>query len=145
VATAAGALLGVSTTTSFIESSSGVEAGGRTGLTAVFTALFFILTLFMLPFFKAIPPSAVYPVLVIVGFLMFTELGKIDLSHTDTATAAASFFTVVMMPLSFSITDGLATGFILYSSLKIVQGDLRAIDPGIGVITLISLIAMIVR
>jgi AGZA family xanthine/uracil permease-like MFS transporter len=99
----------------------------------------------MLPFFKAIPPSAVYPVLVIVGFLMFTELGKIDLSHTDTATAAASFFTVVMMPLSFSITDGLATGFILYSSLKIVQGDLRAIDPGIGVITLISLIAMIVR
>ena len=71
-----GSLLGVSTTTSFIESASGVEEGGRTGLTAVFTAGFFITTLFMLPLFKSIPSNAIYPVLVVVGVLMFTELGK---------------------------------------------------------------------
>ena len=79
IATTAGSVLGVSTTTAFIESASGVEEGGRTGLTAVFTALFFVTTLFLLPLFKAVPGNAIYPVLVVVGVLMFTELGKINL------------------------------------------------------------------
>ncbi|MBF0917729.1 MAG: NCS2 family permease, partial [Campylobacter sp.] len=78
IATAAGSLVGVSTTTSFVESASGVEEGGRTGLTAVFCGLLFILTLFMLPLFKAIPGNAVYPILVMVGVLMFAELASIN-------------------------------------------------------------------
>jgi len=145
VATAAGALLGVSTTTSFIESASGVEAGGRTGLTAVFTALFFVLTLFMLPLFKAIPPPAIYPVLIIVGILMFSELGKLDFSRMDMATSAAVFLTVMLMPLTFSITDGLAAGFVVYALLKLLQGDFRDLNPGICIIAAISLTALILH
>jgi AGZA family xanthine/uracil permease-like MFS transporter len=145
VATVAGSLLGVSTTTAFIESASGVEAGGRTGLTAVFTALFFVLTLFMLPLFQAIPGPAIYPVLVIVGILMFTELGKMDFKGMDIATARASFFTVMMMPLTFSITNGLAAGFVAYTLLKIVQRKLHELNLGIYLITAISLIAFIVH
>ncbi|MBP6713528.1 MAG: NCS2 family permease, partial [Aliarcobacter sp.] len=110
ISTAAGSLLGVSTTTSFIESAAGVEAGGRTGLTAVFTAMFFVTTLFMLPLFKSIPSNAIYPVLVVVGVLMFTELGKIDFKDSDLATSAGAFLIVVLMPLTFSITNGIAAG-----------------------------------
>ena len=98
ISTAAGSLLGVSTTTSFIESAAGVEAGGRTGLTAVFTAMFFVTTLFMLPLFKSIPSNAIYPVLVVVGVLMFTELGKIDFKDSDLATSAGACLIVVLMP-----------------------------------------------
>ena len=145
VATVTGSLLGVSTTTSFIESSSGVEAGGRTGLTAVFTALFFILTLFMLPLFKAIPGPAIYPVLVIVGVLMFTELGKMDFERMDVATATAAFFTVLLMPLTFSITNGLAAGFVAYTLLKVIQGKFSELNMGIYLITAISLIVFIVH
>ena len=145
VATVAGSLLGVSTTTSFIESASGVEAGGRTGLTSIFTALFFVLTLFMLPLFKAIPGPAIYPVLVIVGILMFTELGKMNFETMDIATASAAFFTVMMMPLTFSITNGLAAGFVAYTLLKMVQGKFSELNIGIYLITAISLIAFIVH
>jgi AGZA family xanthine/uracil permease-like MFS transporter len=145
VATVGGALLGVSTTTAFIESASGVEAGGRTGLTAVFTALFFVLTLFMLPLFQAIPSPAIYPVLVIVGVLMFTELGKIDFVHMDIATATGAFFTILLMPLTFSITNGLAAGFVAFTLLKMVQGKFSELNIGIYLITLISLIVFIVH
>jgi AGZA family xanthine/uracil permease-like MFS transporter len=145
VATVGGALLGVSTTTAFIESASGVEAGGRTGLTAVFTALFFLLTLFMLPLFQAIPSPAIYPVLVIVGVLMFTELGKIDFAHMDIATATGAFFTILLMPLTFSITNGLSAGFVAFTLLKMVQGKFSELNIGIYLITLISLIVFIVH
>ncbi len=145
VATVTGSLLGVSTTTSFIESASGVEAGGRTGLTAIFTAAFFILTLFMLPIFKAIPGPAIYPVLVIVGILMFTELGKMDFGSMDLATATAAFFTVLLMPLTYSITNGLAAGFVAFTLLKIVQGKFSELNIGIYLITAISLIVFVLH
>ncbi len=145
VATVTGSLLGVSTTTSFIESASGVEAGGRTGLTAIFTAAFFILTLFMLPIFKAIPGPAIYPVLVIVGILMFTELGKMDFGSMDLATATAAFFTVLLMPLTYSITNGLAAGFVAFTLLKIVQGKFAELNIGIYLITAISLIVFVLH
>ncbi len=145
VATVAGSLLGVSTTTSFIESASGVEEGGRTGLTAVFTGLFFILTLFMLPLFKAIPDPAIYPVLVVVGILMFTELGKIDFQTSDIAIQSSVFLTVMLMPLTFSITNGLAAGFILFTLLKMVLGKWQDLTIGTYVITAISLIVFILH
>jgi AGZA family xanthine/uracil permease-like MFS transporter len=140
-ATVGGSLLGVSTTTAFIESASGVEEGGRTGLTAVFTGLFFVLTLFMLPLFKAIPPNAIYPVLVFVGVLMFSELGKID--YSDYALLVPSFFIVLLMPLTFSITNGLAAGFIVYLFLRLIKGEFSKINRGLVLLALISFIPFI--
>ena len=143
IATTAGSLLGVSTTTSFIESASGVEEGGRTGLTAVFTAMFFVTTLVMLPLFKAIPGNAIYPVLVVVGVLMFTELGKIKFEDSDLATSAGAFFIVLLMPLTFSITNGIAAGFIMYTLIKVFKKQTEDLNLGILVITFISALAFI--
>ncbi len=143
IATTAGSLLGVSTTTSFIESASGVEEGGRTGLTAVFTAAFFIATLFLLPLFKSIPSNAIYPVLVVVGVLMFTELGKINFEDTDLATSAGAFLIVILMPLTFSITNGIAAGFLIYTIIKLVKKEFVDLNLGILVITIISALAFI--
>jgi AGZA family xanthine/uracil permease-like MFS transporter len=143
IATVSGSLLGVSTTTAFIESASGVEEGGRTGLTAVFTALLFISTLFMLPLFKSIPSNAIYPVLVVVGVLMFTELGKINFEETDLATSAAAFLIVILMPLTFSITNGIAAGFLIFTIIKLVKKEYKDLNIGILVITFISALAFI--
>jgi AGZA family xanthine/uracil permease-like MFS transporter len=145
LATVTGSLLGVSTTTSFIESASGVEAGGRTGLTAVFAAMFFILTLFMLPIFKAIPEPAILPVLVAVGVIMFTELGRMDFVNMDTATAAGAFFAILLMPLTFSITNGLAAAFVGYTAVKIIKGEFKDLNFGVILLTLISLIVFYVH
>ncbi len=143
VATTVGSLLGVSTTTAFIESASGVEEGGRTGLTAVFTALFFVGTLFLLPLFKSIPSNAIYPVLVVVGVLMFTELGKINFLDTDLATSAGAFLIVILMPLTFSITNGIAAGFLVYTLIRLAKKEFSELNIGILVITLIGALAFI--
>ncbi len=143
VATTVGSLLGVSTTTAFIESASGVEEGGRTGLTAVFTALFFVGTLFLLPLFKSIPGNAIYPVLVVVGVLMFTELGKINFTETDLATSAGAFLIVILMPLTFSITNGIAAGFLVYTLIRLTKKEFSELNIGIVAITIISALAFI--
>lgn len=143
MATSAGALIGVSTTTAFIESAAGVEEGGRTGLTAVFTALFFVTTLFMLPLFKSIPSNAIYPVLVVVGVLMFTELGKINFEDSDLATSAGAFLIVILMPLTFSITNGIAAGFLVYTIIRLAKKEFDELNIGILVITFISALAFI--
>ena len=144
-ATVAGSLLGVSTTTSFIESASGVEAGGRTGLTSVFTAMFFVLTLFMLPIFKAIPEPAILPVLVAVGVLMFMELGRMNFKDMDVATAAASFFSILLMPLTFSITNGLAAAFVTYTAIKLAKREFKDLNLGVIIIALISVIVFVIH
>lgn len=143
VATAAGSLVGVSTTTSFVESASGVEEGGRTGLTAVFCGLLFILTLFMLPLFKAIPGNAIYPILVMVGVLMFAELASINFK--DPAIAVATFFIVVLIPLTYSITNGLAFGFMSYVIVKLIKREFGDINLGVVVLALISFIVFLVH
>ena len=142
-ATTCGALFGVSTTTAFIESAAGVEEGGRTGLTAVITGLFFVLTLFMMPLFKAIPENAIYPILVMVGVLMFGELSNVNFK--DTATAVSTFLIVLMMPLTFSITNGLAFGLISYVLIKLIKKEFKDINFGILFLTLVSLIVFIVQ
>ena len=143
VATAAGSLVGVSTTTSFVESASGVEEGGRTGLTAVFCGLLFILTLFMLPLFKAIPGNAIYPILAMVGVLMFAELAGINFK--DPAIAVATFFIVVLIPLTYSITNGLAFGFMSYVIVKLIKREFSDINLGVVVLALISFIVFLVH
>lgn len=137
------AVVGVSTTTAFIESASGVEEGGRTGLTAVVTGLCFVLTLFMMPLFKAIPENAIYPVLVMVGVLMFGELSHINFK--DTAIAVSTFLIVIMMPLTFSITNGLAFGLISYVLIKLIKKEFKDINFGILFLTFVSLIVFIVQ
>ena len=143
IATAAGSLVGVSTTTSFVESASGVEEGGRTGLTAVFCGLLFILTLFMLPLFKAIPGNAIYPILVMVGVLMFAELASINFK--DPAIAVATFFIVVLIPLTYSITNGLAFGFMSYVIVKLIKREFSDINLGVVVLAFISFIVFLVH
>ncbi len=123
LATVLGASFGTSTTTSFIESASGVEEGGRTGLTAVVAGALFGVMLFFAPLFKSLPQSGVYAILVMVGVLMFREIGKIDFS--DFATALGSFLTVALMPLTYSITLGLSWGLVGYFGLKMMARRLR--------------------
>ena len=143
VATVVGSLAGVSTTTSFAESASGVEEGGRTGLVAIFTGAFFLLTLFMLPLFKAIPSNAIYPVLVMVGILMFSELSEINFK--DPAIAVASFLIVVLMPLTYSITTGLSFGFTAYLVVRILRGEFDKINVGVMALALISFMVFVVH
>ena len=137
-ATALSGILGVSTTTAFIESAAGVEEGGRTGLTAVFTALLFILPLFFLPLFEAIPSFAIYPILVVVGSLMFSELAKID--YSDFAIKYATFFIVLMMPLTYSITDGLMIGAFVYVLIRLFQKRFNVLKTAMGFMALIAII-----
>jgi len=142
-ATVLGAVIGVSTTTSFIESAAGVEEGGRTGLTAVVTGLLFITTLFMLPFFTAVPGNAIYPVLVIVGVLMFADLKNVDFSRIDVAVPA--FLIIVLMPLTFSITKGLAAGFIAHVFIKLITGKVKELNAVIIAMAIISIFAFILK
>lgn len=142
VGSVGGAIVGTSTVTAFAESASGVEAGGRTGLTAVFVALCFILTLFMLPIFRAIPDNAIYPVLVMVGILMFSELGKLD--YSDVGILIPAFFIVMLMPLTYSITNGLCFGFLSYLFVRVLQRRFSDINLGVLVLAGISLLVFIV-
>ncbi|EAI9679113.1 NCS2 family permease [Campylobacter coli] len=134
---ALGALGGTSTVTAFVESTTGVESGGRTGLTALVVAICFAFTFFLLPLFKAIPANAIYPVLVMVGILMFMEVKNIDFK--DSAIAVASFFTIIMMPFTYSITTGFAFGFLSYLLVRIFKREWDKVNLGIIVLSLISL------
>ncbi|WP_415803562.1 NCS2 family permease [Marinicrinis lubricantis] len=123
VATIAGALVGTSTTTSYVESTAGVAAGGRTGFTAVVTAICFALSLFLFPVVEVIANvgAVTAPALVMVGVLMASNLAKIEWEKLEEAVPA--FLTAVMMPLTYSIATGIALGFIVYPLTKIVKGE----------------------
>lgn len=140
---AIGAVIGTSTVTAFVESSAGVEAGGRTGLTALVTAICFIFTLFLLPVFKAIPANSIYPILVLVGVLMFMEVANINFK--DKAIAVSAFFIIIMMPLTYSITTGFAFGFIAYLFMRIMQKEFDKISFGIIVLSAISLLVFLLQ
>ncbi|UFS62295.1 NCS2 family permease [Sulfurimonas sp. HSL-3221] len=141
-ATMLSGLAGVTSTTAFIESAAGVEAGGRTGLTAVVTGLLFILPLFWLPFFQAIPSNAVYPVLIVIGVMMFGELQHID--YSDAAVKYSTFLIVLGMPLTYSITDGLLLGSLAYVFIRLIQGRFRQIDIAMGVLAAVALLVFFV-
>ena len=127
VATMFSGVAGVTSTTSFIESAVGVEEGGRTGLSAVFVGVLFLLPLFLLPFFKAIPPNAIYPVLIVIGIMMFSEIKNIDFENQ--ATKYASFFIILGMPLTYSITNGLLLGALVYLLVNLFLGKVKDISP----------------
>ncbi len=127
IATSIGAVFGTSNTTTYIESAAGIEAGGRTGLTSVVTAVFFLLCILLAPIFGVVPAAATAPALIVVGIMMAANLKEIDWS--DFATAVPAFFAAVMMALAYSISIGIAFGFIFYVIIKLVKGQIREVHP----------------
>ncbi len=120
LATMFGGLMGTSTVVSYIESASGVAAGGRSGVTAIVTGLLFLAAMLVAPLFGAIPAAATAPALILVGSLMISHAAEIDWQNPETAVPA--FLTITAIPLSFSIANGLAFGFIAYTLLKVLRG-----------------------
>jgi AGZA family xanthine/uracil permease-like MFS transporter len=127
VATVIGAILGTSTTTSYVESTAGVAAGGRSGFTSVVTAGFFLLALFFSPLLAVVTAPVTAPALIIVGALMVASLGQIDWQRFEVAVPA--FLTIIMMPLTYSIATGIAIGFIFYPVTMICKGRAKEIHP----------------
>lgn len=132
VGTTAGAVLGTSTVTTYIESASGVSEGGRSGFTAVVAALLFAVSILFIPFLQAIPAFATAPALIIVGVLMMGSAAGIR--WDDPAESIPSFLTILIMPLSFSIAEGLAAGLIAYPLIKTFQGKSHELKIGMWVL-----------
>ncbi|PZR32163.1 NCS2 family permease [Caulobacter segnis] len=126
IATIGGSLAGTSTVVSYIESASGVAAGGRTGLTAIVVGVLFLVTLFFAPWVQAIPAAATAPALIIVGSMMIGALADVD--WEDPAVAIPAFLTVIAIPLTFSIANGLAFGITAYAGLKLIRGQAKTGD-----------------
>ena len=143
VATAAGACLGTSTTTTYVESASGVAVGGRTGLTAFVAAVCFLLSLFLAPLFLGIPAAATGPVLVIVGVMMVSHTTEVR--WDDYTEAIPAFITLLLMPLSYSISDGIMMGLIMYVLMKVASGKqgIRQISPTVWVLFVIFILRYI--
>ena len=127
VATSAGAVLGTSTTTTFVESSAGVAAGARTGLASVVTGLLFLLSIFLAPIFCAIPGFATAPALIFVGFLMITTVG--DINFKELTDAIPAYLCIIAMPLMYSISEGIAIGVISYVVINLICGKHKKITP----------------
>lgn len=135
VATTVGATLGTSTVTAYIESATGVAEGGRTGLTAVTAGLLFAVAVFLSPLATAVPAIATAPALIIVGSLMLKAV--LSLAWDDPTEAVPAFLTLIGMPLTFSIANGLAIGFISYPLLKVLAGRAREVSPLVYVLALL--------
>ena len=135
IGTAAGAMLGTSTVTTYVESASGVNAGGRSGLTSFTTAICFVLALFLAPLFQAIPAQATAPALVLVGVMMMTDVSKLHLG--DFADAVPAFVCIALMPLTYSISDGILMGLITYVLLRIFAGRYRELKLGMIVLAVL--------
>ena len=134
-ATIAGSLAGTSTVTSYIESAAGVVAGGRSGFTAVITGLLFLVSLFIAPVVGAIPTAATAPALIVVGSLMIAHAAEIPWSNPVLSIPA--FLTIVTIPLTFSIANGLAFGFTAYTLLKIARGEFRSVSWLVYLLTIL--------
>ena len=142
-ATIFAAILGSSNVTTYVESSVGIEAGGRTGLTAVSAALCFGLSLFLAPIVAIVPMSAIAPILMFVGLSMIENIVKID--WKDALIAIPAFFVIIMMPLSYSITTGIQFGFILYLIVNLVNKKGKEVSPIIYIFTLLFIIDFVYK
>lgn len=138
VGTTVGACLGTSTVTTYVESAAGVAEGGRTGLTALSTAGMFVVALFLSPLFLMIPGAATAPALVLVGLFMMSPIRKIDLD--DYTEALPAFLTIIMMPLTFSIAEGIVFGMVSYTALKIFTGKIKDVSIIMIVLSLLFVI-----
>lgn len=140
-ATVIGALLGTSTTTTFVESASGISQGGRTGLTSATTAILFLLAMFFTPIIGIVPAFATAPALIIVGVYMFKNLINIDLHNIEIAIPA--FLTIILMPLTYSISTGITFGFISYAIIEIISGKMKSVNSTMWIIVALSLVELL--
>jgi AGZA family xanthine/uracil permease-like MFS transporter len=138
IATMTGALSGTSTVVSYIESSAGVAAGGRSGVTAIVTGLLFLIALFIAPLAGTIPESATAPALIVVGSMMMTTAAEIE--WNDPGVAIPAFLTMLAIPLTFSIANGLAFGFIAWTLLKILSGRFRDVSWAVYALTALFIV-----
>jgi len=129
IATSAGAVFGTSTTTTFVESSAGVAAGGRTGLTSMTTAILFLISMLFAPIFTAIPSFATAPALIIVGFLMITNIKELKLDDSNLTTAIPAYLCIIAMPLFYSIAEGISIGIISYVVINLISKKGKEISP----------------
>ncbi len=143
IGTVFGAMVGTSTVTSFVESTSGVAAGGRTGLTALTTGIFFLIALIFSPLFLLIPSAATAPALIIVGFLMLSAAAEIDFA--DPTEGIPAFLTIVMMPFAYSIAEGIVYGILSYVILKTVTGKFKQIPIVTWVLFIIFILRIILH
>ena len=143
IGTVFGAMLGTSTVTSFVESTSGVAAGGRTGLTALTTGVFFLIALVFSPIFLLIPSAATAPALIIVGFLMLSAAAEIDFK--DPTEGIPAFLTIVMMPFTYSIAEGIVYGILSFVVLKAATGKFKQIPIITWVLFIIFLLRIILH
>jgi adenine/guanine/hypoxanthine permease len=141
LATITGSLTGTSTVVSYIESAAGVAAGGRTGVTAIVTGMLFVAALFVAPVVGAIPAAATAPALIIVGSLMASSMSEID--WQDPEIAIPAFLTMMTIPLTFSIANGLAFGFTAYTLLKVLRGKFRQVSWFVYILTLLFVIRFV--
>ena len=142
IATSIGALFGTSNTTTYVESTAGIGAGGRTGLTACVTALCFILSMFLAPVVGVIPTQATAPVLIIVGVMMLSSFKDINWDNLEDAVPA--FFASIFMGFSYSISYGIAAGFLFYCIVKVCKGKIKDINPILWVSTALFILNFIV-
>jgi AGZA family xanthine/uracil permease-like MFS transporter len=142
VATTVGAVLGTSTTTTYIESAAGVSDGGRTGLTAVSTAALFAIALFFSPIFLAVPAFATAPALIIVGFYMMESVAKITFS--DYSEAIPAFLTMIVMPLTYSISDGIVFGFVSYTIINLLTGKSNKLSILMYIVSILMVVNFII-
>ncbi len=142
VATVFGAILGTSTTTSYIESASGVAEGGRTGMTAITTGILFLLAAFFTPVIGAVQAYATAPALIVVGIFMMRGIGQIN--FYDFEEGVPAFLTLILMPLTYSIAQGLVFGFIAYALIKVLLGKFKDLDPILMVIAVLCLVSLLV-
>ena len=142
IGTVAGSMLGTSTVTSFVESSSGVAEGGKTGLTAMTTGILFLVALFLSPIFLAIPSFATAPALVIVGFFMASSIKKMEFDG-DLADAVGGYLAFLMMPLTYSIANGIMFGVVAWFIIKVCTGQLKKIHPVMYIVCALFIIRVI--
>ena len=143
IATGVGACLGTSNVTSYVESSAGIEVGGRTGLTAVFAAICFALALFVAPLVACVPMEAIAPVLILIGVSMIGSVRSIE--WDDMTIAIPAFFTIIVMPFTYSITTGIELGLLFYIIANVVNKNYKNVSPMIYIFSLLFVIDFIYK
>lgn len=139
--TTVGSVLGTSTITAYVESASGVASGGRTGLTSVGTALMFVLALFFAPLFLMVPAAATSPALIIVGLFMISSVAKVNFN--DMSEGLPAFLTIVFMPFTYSIAEGIVFGMLSFALIKLFSGKFKDVSVTVYVIALLFLLKII--
>ena len=143
IGTTAGAILGTSTVTTFVESASGVAAGGRTGLTAMVTGVLFLISMFFAPIFTAIPSFATAPALIMVGFLMFSGITELKFDDDKLTETIPAYLAILAMPLFYSISEGISLGIISFVVLNVICGKAKKVTPLMYILALLFVLQYI--